>query len=1825
MGNYGATSVLMDQIIRGGNAVVGAGDKYIATWAAGNERGSASSCGTYSTTSPPASAKNPIQVGASNTNDNSMASFSSWGPTDDGRIKPIVVAGGEQIGGDNGIMSTIPNMYYNANSRNCDGSGDDYCYPYDTMQGTSMASPAVAGSIALMLQHYRAVYNTTGNFWPSTAKAILMQTAHDFGNPGPDYAWGFGQVDIQAAVDLISRRAFRQDNVAAGGTDVFYMIVPTTTTPLQVSLAWDDFEATFNANPTLINNLDLELEAPSGTIWRPWILNAASPASNATRGVNTVDNQEQATVTTPEIGTWIVRVKGTTVPHGPQDYSLACEGCKPLDVGVCQSKVSTAALSLPEMLSAESGQLIGPVRSTLPELLTAGEQWQRSLEQPMVDQQPDDQVDLIEQARRQGDEAVVALRETLTGAARDRAMDDIVAAQQRLSEAAPPPPDTRPISPAEEQARLEAQQAAEIANRAQALTSFDDPKEGQSAPAGHLHRAADAVPVLPNPADGGFGNPPRAATADRTVGNGCTYATIAAALTASNAGDRLLIEGGRTFTENVTVNQNLTLQGGYNGCASGSSARTTIDGNASNTVVSINPGLTVTLQNLNLTNGDSGYEGGGIRFALSPGSGLLTLMSVDVYSNTAQWGGGIWGGQNAQVVATSVNVYSNTATAYGGGLRLFGGSATLTNSNIHHNTAPLGGGVYATKEGGSAPALDLPLSADVYSNHSITGSGLGGGVYLREGSISLAECSDIYGNGSINGGGAYLITSTLTINGSCSEIEGNTANANGGGVYAQGSTITLQDQAELYNNDAGTTTTANGGGAYLDDSNLYSYRSGIYYNTTSFDGGGVYATNGSVVYAALGSYACAGPRCSQVSYNATGSAGYGGAIRADNSSVYLYNTFVENNMANLGGGLYLYDTATVHPYNSLFARNNATGGAGDGIRLNVASLNGANNTFAYNDASGAATGRAIDQAGASSVLLGCSIVWGHASSFNVAGQNVTYSDIQGGYGNSTNLSIDPLFVAAGSQDYHLRSNSPVIDRCVNGQSNDFENEPRPIVRATGAAPYDMGADEVSGTDRVGVNGTCSYGTIQQAVNAANDGDTIRVAAGVYFENVDITAGKVITIEGDYNSTCTATAGGATRVEGSLGSGNTFYISGGTVNLRNIQVAWGAGSLGAGLEVVGTGQVTLDNTDLFNNHSIYGGGIYIASTAAVTATNGSEIHDNTATSDGGGVRVWGKFFGYSNDSDVYNNCAPNGGGYSVPGGQLSLNAADVYLNQAADPAGKGGGIHVYANGLVTLTNQVFIYYGNTAYDGAGVYADNASVNMTSSTFRDNAATNNGGALYLTNNSRLQATNSSIGQETTGLNNEAAHGAGIYAITSTLDMIGGRIINNLASTSGAGLYATASTINLINATVGGTGANQANQLGATGHEGVGLFLTNNTQATLSNTVVASNTFQTTSWGYGGGLLVENGSVVTVTNSRVERHVAPSLDGRGAGIYVRDSTVTLDDSQVLSNTAAVGGGVRMWSVSTVNALNGSAFVDNEAFNGEGGAIAATNTPDINVTDVTFQHNSSSSHGGAIYLDAGTLDATGWWDFRWNNASGNGGAVAVYGTADADFSAAGDRTSYLAVNHANGDGGALYVANNDTVTLYATGGQQLSLNTNSAGGNGGGAYANNGGYFDVYGQIQATSNSADGNGGVFYLSNGSRLWLNDYLNTRPQIWVNHADNGGAIYASNSPRVECDGADFGGSSNGNSATAGDGGAIYLSGSTLSADNCTFRNNQATGNGGAIAAYTSTFTINARLCDGTGCTANGSSQSERAAGDRLQPVGRPVQRFRQQPRRQRRE
>ena len=1376
----------------------------------------------------------------------------------------------------------------------------------------------------------------------------------------------------------------------------------------------------------------------------------------------------------------------------------------------------------------------------------------------------------FEAAREAGPAALVALGERLSPAALDLVIVDIAEARELLPAAAPPPPERPALDPTAERAAQEGLAAEEAAHRALALTDFSDPAEGRANGTAADVPAGVAAPAAP--------------AADRTVGSGCTYATIAAAIAASGPGDRLLIEGGRTFVENVTVPLTLTLQGGFAGCASGSAARTTIDGNALGSVIIVNRAISVTLRNLNVTNGATGYEGGGVRFALGDGTGRLALYGVSIYGNTSQWGGGLWVGPDAEVTGQSVQIYDNTAASYGGGVRLWGGRIRLANSSIYNNAAPLGGGIYAAREGSSVPVITLDPYTDVSDNQALTGEGLGGGVYLRQGTLAMAGDSDLISNDAIHGGGAYVVTSTVTLDGGSSWIYNNTATGNGGGVYAQDSTVNLDNDAQLYSNGAQT-----GGGAYLNGSTVNADKAHIRYNTASAYGGGVYATAGSVLDMDLGAYDCFRARCSRLANN-TATSYYGGGVYASASTADLRNTFIENNAAYYGGGAYVYNGSALYIYNSLFARNDAVGGVGDAIRLNAsATLWGAGNTLAYNDAGGAATGNAVALA-TSSLAFHCGIIWGHTTSIDPTGETVTYSDVQGGYAGTGNLDTDPLFVAPGSSDYHLQDTSSLIDRCptFSGLDTDFDNEARPVVRLSLTTPYDMGADETTPA-RVGINGgACTYGSIRDAVAAAVSGDTLYLVGGTYYENVDI-YNKSLTLAGGYVADCVTPGGGTTTVNGLANGGSVFDIGHATVVLHDLRIT-GGNATGGGLDVGSDAHVTLDNADIYGNTAPYGGGVWVGLGAVVTATNGSAIYNNTATTDGGGVRVnGGKFVGGDTTSDIHDNTAVNGGGISVTtGGVALLIGSDLLRNQATGATGQGGGIHVTAGSVVTLTGVVWIYDGHTAYDGAGIYADASRVDLLGGTsIQGGTASHYGGGLYLTNGSTLAADIVTVGYPSATGRNRAVLGAGIYADSSAIHFTGD-IVNNEASNSGAGLYALGGTVRLTSTSVGGTGANEPNVIGAGGLNGAGLYLTGGTHATLQNTDVTSNTLTNLATGYGGGLYVSAGSVVTLTNSRVERHVLPSgFDGRGAGIYVNASTVTLDNTDLLSNTAGTAAGaVRVFDGGTLNIVNGSELNNNRALSGEGGAIAVTSgTPDINLADVVLRDNTAATAGGAIYQDTGTLDFTGGWTLRSNTAGGNGGAVAVAATADAHFTAG--VYSLVYDNRANGgDGGAFYLGNDRTMALYATSGRQLYIYANIAQTNGGALYADSGGLFDIHGQVNFDHNWAlGGHGGAIYLGNGSRVWLDDDATLRPALWDNRAANGhgGAIYAVDSPRVELDSAIVGRPGEGNLAMAGSGGGIYLSGSTFDAENCTFEENRAAQHGGAIAAHTSSVTLHANM------------------------------------------
>lgn len=244
-------------------------------------------------------AKNVLTVGAINAQDYSIASFSSRGPVNDGRIKPEITANGWAV------LSTISN--------------NNYGYNY----GTSMATPVVTGTMALLYERYRQK-NLGLNPAAATIKAIACNTAEDLGNTGPDYTFGFGMLQASRAADAIDQGRYLTSTASQGSSNTHTIAVPAGTRRLKVLIHWSDPEAAANAASTLVNDLDLVVTTSGGQQVLPLILNAAagSVTAPATNGTDHTNNIEQVVIENPAAGNYTATVTGYQVPAGPQAYTI---------------------------------------------------------------------------------------------------------------------------------------------------------------------------------------------------------------------------------------------------------------------------------------------------------------------------------------------------------------------------------------------------------------------------------------------------------------------------------------------------------------------------------------------------------------------------------------------------------------------------------------------------------------------------------------------------------------------------------------------------------------------------------------------------------------------------------------------------------------------------------------------------------------------------------------------------------------------------------------------------------------------------------------------------------------------------------------------------------------------------------------------------------------------------------------------------------------------------------------------------------------------------------------------------------------------------------------------------------------------------------------------------------------------------------------------------------------------------------------------------------------------------------------------------------------
>lgn len=279
----------------------------------------------FDTVSPHGSAKNVLTVGAvdgiiggyDGVGSVVLATFSSMGPTDDGRVKPDLVANGIDL-----VTTDSPNNT-----------------AYQIISGTSFSAPNVTGSLNLLRQLYHATYSEDYPMLASTLKAVAIHTADEAGNVGPDYAYGWGLMNSATAAELIGAdaatdsRPHIKEVFMPNGATITFPLVTDGNAPLRVTICWSDppgIPPAVVVNPTdlmLRNDLDLRVTSPSSVVHQPWVLNPANPAAAATTGDNTRDNVEQVAINTPSAGEYTVTVahKGTLV-DGAQWVSIVIDG-----------------------------------------------------------------------------------------------------------------------------------------------------------------------------------------------------------------------------------------------------------------------------------------------------------------------------------------------------------------------------------------------------------------------------------------------------------------------------------------------------------------------------------------------------------------------------------------------------------------------------------------------------------------------------------------------------------------------------------------------------------------------------------------------------------------------------------------------------------------------------------------------------------------------------------------------------------------------------------------------------------------------------------------------------------------------------------------------------------------------------------------------------------------------------------------------------------------------------------------------------------------------------------------------------------------------------------------------------------------------------------------------------------------------------------------------------------------------------------------------------------------------------------------------------------
>ncbi len=307
-------------------------------------------------------AKNVIAVANLNRVDG-IANSSSRGPASDGRIKPDVGGVGTSV------FSTtdLPNAH-----------------GYTSKTGTSMSCPGVSGTLATLYEAYKDVHNKEPH--AGLLKSILMNTADDLGNNGPDFIYGYGRINARTAYNAIKNSNFISDSISGTSAKNFTLSVPTSGTikEVKIMLYWPDAPASTIAARALVNDLDLTATQGSSN-YQPWVLdprpNAATLANAAVPARDSLNNVEQITISNPASGDITLSVNPFNLVSSQQKffityqfvmdeivltYPMGGEGLAPSELEYIRWDASEGTTNFQVEYSTDNGANWAPINNSVP-------------------------------------------------------------------------------------------------------------------------------------------------------------------------------------------------------------------------------------------------------------------------------------------------------------------------------------------------------------------------------------------------------------------------------------------------------------------------------------------------------------------------------------------------------------------------------------------------------------------------------------------------------------------------------------------------------------------------------------------------------------------------------------------------------------------------------------------------------------------------------------------------------------------------------------------------------------------------------------------------------------------------------------------------------------------------------------------------------------------------------------------------------------------------------------------------------------------------------------------------------------------------------------------------------------------------------------------------------------------------------------------------------------------------------------------------------------------------------------------------------------------